>query len=169
MRNGAGITRASRPPAIECPKTQSEKFFVIGGRYGDDIVQKIEYLAYCAIPARGISVREGGPSLGRMVQRRGFNAAGALTSQKIAIAKRRFKDQRRISWQGVGPAIFLGQSPTGRSTTIVGASVPKWDGVGLYSDLGIAEISTPMGTNVCSAHCMPNGFTNPSSVTKWLT
>src|SRR4029077_13901476 len=48
-----------------------------------------------------------------MVQRRGFNAAGALTSQKIAIAKRRFKDQRRIFWQGVGPAIFLGERPTG--------------------------------------------------------
>src|SRR5262245_4275907 len=65
-----------------------------------------------------------------MVQRRGFNAAGALTSQKIAIAKRRFKDQRMISWQGVGPAIFLGEGPTGRPSMMVGLAIPKWDDFG---------------------------------------
>ena len=40
------------------------------------------------------------------------NAAGALTSQKIAIAKRRFKDQRRIFLAGRLPCYFFGQVPT---------------------------------------------------------
>ena len=45
MPNGAGITRASRASdqsAIE--DTGVQKFFIARGRYGGDIVQKIEYL-----------------------------------------------------------------------------------------------------------------------------
>src|SRR6266404_2770362 len=96
-----------RAPVLECGRRHRlQEFFVARGRYGDDIVQKIEYLA-CARSRRGVLAS------GKAVQVSGgwSNGAGLTLpvrsqAKKIAIAKRRFKDQRRISWQGVGPAIF---------------------------------------------------------------
>jgi hypothetical protein len=72
-------------------KNRVQQNFFIGGRQqGDDIRLKIEYLAK-AQSRRAYLRSGGGPSLGRMVQRRGFNAAATLKIQnrgqtKIAMA-----------------------------------------------------------------------------------
>jgi hypothetical protein len=72
--------------------TVQQNFFIGGRHQGDDIRLKIEYLAK-AQSRRAYLRSGGGPSLGRMVQRRGFNAAATPKIQnrgtdQIAIAKR---------------------------------------------------------------------------------
>jgi hypothetical protein len=75
--------------AQKCAKNRVQQNFFIGGRQqGDDIALKIEYLAK-AQSRRAYLRSGGGPSLGRMVQRRGFNAAATPKIQNRGQTKSR--------------------------------------------------------------------------------